>query len=147
MAEEALQFLILLVDVNELFDKALGVYDFDLVLFVAERSQKDPKEFLPFLNELKSYPEAYRKFKIDKHLKRPESALKHIYEQCIVDPSYNDECLALVQDQRLYKAALALFKDGSDMYHTVNVAGETLVLNKNFSSIRLKKWKIGFVPA
>ena len=115
MAEEALQFLILLVDVNELFDKALGVYDFDLVLFVAERSQKDPKEFLPFLNELKSYPEAYRKFKIDKHLKRPDSALKHIYEQCIADPSYNDECLALVQDQRLYKAALALFKDGSDM--------------------------------
>jgi elongator complex protein 1 len=31
------------VDVNVLFDLALGTYDFDLVLMVAEKSQKDPK--------------------------------------------------------------------------------------------------------
>ena len=29
-----------LVDVNELFDVALGLYDFELVLMVAEKSQK-----------------------------------------------------------------------------------------------------------
>ena len=62
---------------------ALGAYDFDLVLFVAERSQKDPKEFLPFLNELKGYPDHYRKYKIDRHLKRNESALTHIVAQCL----------------------------------------------------------------
>ena len=62
---------------------ALGAYDFDLVLFVAERSQKDPKEFLPFLNELKGYPDHYRKYKIDRHLKRNESALNHIVAQCL----------------------------------------------------------------
>ena len=28
------------MDVNELYNVALGMYDFDLVLFVAERSQK-----------------------------------------------------------------------------------------------------------
>ena len=52
-ADEALNYLLLLVNVNSLFDVALGLYDFDLVLFVAEKSQKDPKEYLPFLNELK----------------------------------------------------------------------------------------------
>ena len=31
------------VDVNLLFNIALGTYDFDLVLMVAEKSQKDPK--------------------------------------------------------------------------------------------------------
>lgn len=39
-AEEALKYLLFLVDVNEMYDVALGTYDFDLVLMVAEKSQK-----------------------------------------------------------------------------------------------------------
>ena len=39
-AEHALQHTLVLVDVNQLFDAALGSYDFDLVLAVAEKSQK-----------------------------------------------------------------------------------------------------------
>ena len=39
-AEEALKYLLLLVDVNELYNHSLGTYNFDLVLMVAERSQK-----------------------------------------------------------------------------------------------------------
>lgn len=39
-AEEALKYLLYLVDVNELYDHSLGTYDFDLVLMVAEKSQK-----------------------------------------------------------------------------------------------------------
>lgn len=35
-----MKHLIFLVDVNELFDVALGMYNFDLVLMVAEKSQK-----------------------------------------------------------------------------------------------------------
>ena len=39
-AEEALKYLLFLVDVNELYDVALGTYDFELVVMVAEKSQK-----------------------------------------------------------------------------------------------------------
>ena len=39
-AEQALQHTLVMVDVNQLFDAALGSYDFDLVLAVAEKSQK-----------------------------------------------------------------------------------------------------------
>lgn len=39
-AEEALKYLLFLVNVNELFEYSLGTYDFDLVLMVAEKSQK-----------------------------------------------------------------------------------------------------------
>ena len=39
-ADEGLRHLLYIVDVNELFDVALGTYDFDLVLMVAEKSQK-----------------------------------------------------------------------------------------------------------
>lgn len=34
LSEEGLNFLLLLVDVQVLFDAALGLYDFDLVKFV-----------------------------------------------------------------------------------------------------------------
>lgn len=39
-ADEALRYLLYLVDVNDLFNVALGTYDFNLVLMVAEKSQK-----------------------------------------------------------------------------------------------------------
>lgn len=39
-ADDALKYLLFLVDVNRLFDIALGMYDFQLVLMVAEKSQK-----------------------------------------------------------------------------------------------------------
>ena len=39
-ADEALRYMLYLVDVNDLFNVALGTYDFDLVVMVAEKSQK-----------------------------------------------------------------------------------------------------------
>jgi len=57
-AEDALKYLLFLVDVNELYDIALGTYDFDLVLMVAEKSQKVLKthldSFCRYLNFRKS---------------------------------------------------------------------------------------------
>jgi elongator complex protein 1 len=52
-ADEAMKYLLCLVDVNRLYNVALGLYDFDLVMFVAAKSNKDPKEYLPFLNKLR----------------------------------------------------------------------------------------------
>jgi len=43
-AEEALKYLLFLVNVNDLYDHSLGTYDFDLVLMVAEKSQKVTKK-------------------------------------------------------------------------------------------------------
>lgn len=45
MVDEGLRHLLYLVDVNELFDIALGTYDFNTVLMVAEKSQKVRKTF------------------------------------------------------------------------------------------------------
>ena len=64
--------------VDRLYDVALGTYNLPLVVMVAEQSQKDPKEYLPFLNGLRKLPPDYRKFKIDSHLKRYSKALRHI---------------------------------------------------------------------
>ena len=67
------------------------------VLFVAERSQKDPKEYLPFLNELKSHsPPAYRRYKIDLHLKRHKSALKNLSE---IHDEHREEVIELIRSR------------------------------------------------
>ena len=39
-SDKALKHILYLTDVNELFNVALGLYDFDIVLMVAEKSNK-----------------------------------------------------------------------------------------------------------
>lgn len=115
-SQEALKYLLYLVNVNELYDVALGMYDFDLVLFVAQKSQKDPKEYLPFLNELKQLEENYRKYRIDNYLKRYEKALNHIVK-CGVEKV--DECKELIEKHNLYTSALRLFKPSHECYNDI----------------------------
>ena len=40
VVEDAVKYIIFLSDVNQLYDVALGMYDFQLVLMVAQYSQK-----------------------------------------------------------------------------------------------------------
>jgi elongator complex protein 1 len=40
LVENAVKYIIFLVDANTLFDVALGVYDFSLVLMIAQHAQK-----------------------------------------------------------------------------------------------------------
>ncbi len=73
------------------------MYDFSLVLMIAQHAQKvsiplhiphistlltaidqDPREYLPFLRELRALETNYQRFKIDDHLKRYTSALKNL---------------------------------------------------------------------
>lgn len=40
LVEEAVKYVIFLVDADKLFDVALGMYDFSLVLLIAQHSQR-----------------------------------------------------------------------------------------------------------
>lgn len=40
LSEEAIKFTIFLIDADRLFDVALGMYDFNLVIMVAQHSQR-----------------------------------------------------------------------------------------------------------
>ncbi|XP_062985125.1 elongator complex protein 1 [Elgaria multicarinata webbii] len=124
-AEEALKYLLYLVDVSELYDHSLGTYDFDLVIMVAEKSQKDPKEYLPFLNTLKKMQINYQRYSIDKYLKRYPKALHHL-SKCGLE--HFSEFLNLVVDQNLYNEALKLYPPNTQEYKTVSYAyGEYLI--------------------
>ncbi|XP_039257546.2 elongator complex protein 1-like [Styela clava] len=123
LISNVLKYMTVLVDSNTLFNEALGTYDFKLVLMVAEKSQLDPKEFLPMLHELQSLEENYRKFKIDSKLRRYSTALEHI-SKC---SGHFDECLDLIQSHEMYKEALNLYDRGSENYNTIcEMYGECL---------------------
>ncbi|KAF9975119.1 hypothetical protein BGZ73_001334 [Actinomortierella ambigua] len=107
LAEDALKFTIFLADVNRLFDVALGMYDFGLVLMVAQYSQKDPREYLPFLNELRALEKYYQRFRIDDHLKRHARALTNLSQ---AGEKYFDECLAYTKKHSLYKEAIKIYR-------------------------------------
>ncbi|CAK9811741.1 Elongator complex protein 1 [Anthophora plagiata] len=123
-SDAALRYLLYIVDVNVLFDIALGMYDFDLTMFIASKSQKDPKEYIPFLNDLKKLDENYMKYSIDLHLKRYESALKNIVKEL----NRFNECINLIRNHDLYTKALELFERNSEQYKEVaRIYGEFLI--------------------
>ncbi|NXY11277.1 ELP1 protein, partial [Pteruthius melanotis] len=134
-AEEALKYLLFLVDVNELYDYSLGTYDFDLVIMVAEKSQKDPKEYLPFLNTLRKMETNYQRYTIDRHLKRYTKALGHL-SKC--GPEHFSEFLNLVKDQNLYSDALKLYTSSTQEYKDISDAyGEYLIQKQLYEQAAL----------
>ncbi|NXA13966.1 ELP1 protein, partial [Sapayoa aenigma] len=134
-AEEALKYLLFLVDVNELYDYSLGTYDFDLVIMVAEKSQKDPKEYLPFLNTLRKMETNYQRYTIDRHLKRYTKALGHL-SKC--GPEHFSEFLNLVKDQNLYCDALKLYPSSTQEYKDISDAyGEYLIQKQLYEQAAL----------
>jgi len=99
-----------LVNPNRLFDVALTTYNFDLVTLVATQTQKDPKEYVPYLKELKSFPSAdYMKFKVHFDLKNYSKALKKLTKSN--DDTHFEEAVQLIKKQRLFKVALEYYKD------------------------------------
>ena len=79
LAEKAVEHICFLADVNTLYDEALGLYNLDLALLVAQQSQRDPREYLPFIQDLHKLPDLRRRFAIDDHLNRREKALAHLH--------------------------------------------------------------------
>lgn len=119
-ADDAVKYLLYLIDINVLYNIALGMYDYQLVLFVAQKSQKDPKEYVPFLNELNRMDPLYAKYKIDCHLKRFSKAIKHI-AQLSGDAEKFDECVELTKKHQLFESAMEAFEGNHKCYQKICV--------------------------
>ncbi|KAI7903384.1 IKI3 family-domain-containing protein [Cokeromyces recurvatus] len=102
-AEDALKYTIFLCKADLLYNVALGMYNFPLTLMVAQQAQMDPKEYLPFLQELKNFEKYYQRYKIDDHLKRYERAIKNL---SLAGDEHFDELLDYMQKHSLYHIAI-----------------------------------------
>lgn len=72
--------------------------------------RQDPKEYLPFLNGLRALPEPQRRYKVDMHLRRWASALRHL---AAAGADHLQEALKLITDHDLYLTGLQLYPPGS----------------------------------
>lgn len=120
-AEDAIEHMCFLTDANRLYTNALGLYDLELTLLVAQQAQmvrpqqhdlttvancfQDPREYLPFLRKLQQLPETRRQFEIDNHLSRFVKALKHLYAL-----GSHEELRDYVTKHVLYKEALDIYR-------------------------------------
>ncbi|KAJ5812211.1 hypothetical protein N7474_008512 [Penicillium riverlandense] len=104
-AEDAIEHMVFLTDANRLYSHALGLYDLELTLLVAQQAQMDPREYLPFLRKLQQLPELRRQFEIDNHLSRFAKALKHLHAL-----NSHEEIQPYIIKHVLYKEALDIFK-------------------------------------
>ncbi|KAG8724730.1 hypothetical protein FRC09_015203 [Ceratobasidium sp. 395] len=116
--EEAVKYIIFLVDANQLFNTALGMYDFALVLMIAQQSQKDPREYLPFLRELRALDTYYQRFRINDYLSEDRF----------------EEAKRYTEKHQLYIKSLKLWKDRPTEHAALLVLyGEWLVEHREFS--------------
>ncbi|GAA5975319.1 hypothetical protein JCM5350_006430 [Sporobolomyces pararoseus] len=115
-AEDAVKYIIFLSDANKLFDLALGMYDFTLVLMIAQHSQKDPREYLPFLRALRELPDSLQRYKIDDHLSRYESALRNLSQ---AGPDHFEEALEYTKKHGLFGVALEAYGQDAEKYRIV----------------------------
>ena len=104
-AETATEHICFLADPNRLYDNALGLYDLELTLLVAQQTQKDPREYLPFLQNLEEMSEMRRRYSIDDHLGRYSKALQHLYDLQAID-----EVKTYTVKHILYSQAMELYR-------------------------------------
>jgi elongator complex protein 1 len=105
MADKAVEHICFLADVNRLYENALGLYNLDLALLVAQQSQKDPREYLPFMQNLQEMTELRRRFSIDDFLGRHTKALNHLHSLDAFS-----ELEAYTQKHSLYRHALGIYR-------------------------------------
>lgn len=135
LAEKAVEHICFLADVNKLYDNALGLYNLDLALLVAQQSQKDPREYLPFLQSLQEMPQLRRQFSIDDHLGRHVKALNHLHT--MASDSVN-ELEAYVVKHSLYQSALALYRYNAVRHSSImKLYASYLEANSEFHSAAL----------
>lgn len=129
-AEEAVKHLLWLSDSEAVYEAALGLYDLNLAAIVALNSQRDPKEFLPFLQELQHMQAPLMQFNIDLRLHRFENALKHLVS---MGDAYHADCVDLMKKHpQLFPLGIQLSTDPSKRSQVFEAWGDHLSDEKCF---------------
>ncbi|XP_028754316.1 elongator complex protein 1 isoform X2 [Neltuma alba] len=129
-AEEALKHLLWLADSDAVFEAALGLYDLNLAAIVALNAQRDPKEFLPLLQELEHMPTLLMQYSIDLRLKRSEKALRHIIS---AGDAHFGDCMTLMKNNpELFPLGLQLIADPAKRMPILEAWGDYLSNEKCF---------------
>ena len=112
--DEVVEHICFLADVNRLYDNALGIYDLRLTLLIAQQSQKDPREYLPFLQNLQRIETLRRQFSIDDHLSRYKKAIRHL-----CDLNAFEEVKSYTSTHDLYEQTMGLYRYDEEKFSSI----------------------------
>ncbi|KAF5288712.1 hypothetical protein FQA39_LY15284 [Lamprigera yunnana] len=116
IAESAFNGINTLKPNSDMYDNALLMYDLDLALFVARNLQMDPKEYEPFISDLKKQDEIARRFIINDYLKKHNAAVKYLMRY-----RENEEIINYVKRHEVYHTAFNYSKRGSEVHKQIAV--------------------------
>ncbi len=126
----SLKTLLILLDEKRLYRGALVSYELEFALMVAQATQMDPKEYLPFLNKLHQLPPNEMRFEIDVFAGNFTSALRHL---SLCGPTFDDKAMSFIAENSLYPDALEIYKSNNGMFPRVAEAyGANLCGEKRF---------------
>ena len=91
------------------------MYDLELTSQLAKYTQKDPKEYLPYLKYLSELDPILKKYQINYDLKNYSKAL---FELVQGGDQYRSLCMSLIKDHGLYIQGLELLK-GNDLLTSI----------------------------
>lgn len=124
-----MEYLCWVVNADILFDFSLKTYDFELVILVAKYTQKDPKEYLPYLKKLQEMESTLMKYQINMDLKNYEDALYEISKE----DKYIDIALDLINQYELYELGFFLYANNEKIMKNIyQCYGENLLNKKKF---------------
>jgi elongator complex protein 1 len=84
---------------------------------IAKHTQKDPKEYLPYLKKLQELDPYLMKYNINYDLKSYDDALIELSK---AGDKYFDKCLELINQFELYDLAFELFQNQDDLFIILN---------------------------
>ena len=147
-AQSSIRYLAFLAEYILLFETALGMYDYEIARAVARNSQMDPKMYLPLLKRFNALPKLFSRYEVDMRLKRFDTALTNLYQSSIEDEKLDnfdqikissgnsfEDCMQIINDHKLYKLGLTLFRADTDKTKTILIAlGNSLMEEKRPST-------------
>lgn len=105
---EAIEYICWLAKADKLYSVALLTFDFELVTMVAQYTQKDPKEYLPYLASLKEMSANQMRFKVNLDMKQFMPALDALTSEPLT-PDTHKTALDLIFREKLFEEAILLF--------------------------------------
>lgn len=124
---------------EDLLKAALSVQDFKLIQWIANKTQLDPLEYIPFFKELHKMEPNYKSYKINNYLKRYDLAFEHL----IKCDNVETEIIHLLDKGNLYKLAIQrVFVENQWYSKIIEKCAEHLSSNRHYTEAGLLYKKI-----
>lgn len=128
--DAALKYLCWLGNPDALYEVALATFNLELTMKVAQHTQKDPKEYLPYLQKLKALDAVAMKVQVMTDLRQFSKALEVLSQS---GDTYVEAALDLTKQHNLHVLALELYRGTPSWPAFARGFGEVLAAKNLYS--------------